>query len=96
MGFSGMGKPAASIQSCSALRVLQRVAELAANRHRLPEQPGEAARLGMLRHVAPAVERDLHQLVAALDVIVIPEGEDAELRADRRARRDRPRYPPCP
>jgi hypothetical protein len=36
----------------------------------------------MLRHVAPAVERDLHQLGAALGVVVILEGEDAELRAD--------------
>ena len=65
-----------------ALSVLQRVTQLAAHRHRLPEQPGKAARLRVSGHIAPAVERDFHQRLAALEVAIVLVGEDAELRAD--------------
>ena len=40
---------------------LDRVAEFAADRHRLPEQIGQPGRLGVLGDLAPAFERDVEE-----------------------------------
>ena len=60
---------------------LDRVAELAAHRHRLPEQIGQARRLGVLGHLAPAFECDVEQCRPPLRIVKILVGEDGELRA---------------
>ncbi len=61
---------------------LDRVAEFAADRHRLPEQIGQPGRLGVLGDLAPAFERDVEKPSPTLGIVIILVGEDGELRAD--------------
>ena len=64
---------------------LDRLAELAADAHRLPEQEVEPGRLGVLGDFRPAVDGDRDQFLAAGRIVEVPIGEDRELRADRGA-----------
>ncbi|EEF22977.1 conserved hypothetical protein [Ricinus communis] len=61
---------------------LNRLAEFAADAHRLPEDIGEAGSPGVFRHLAPAVDRDLNQLLTSRRIVIVLVGEDRELRAD--------------
>ena len=60
-----------------------RLPEFTPNRHGLPEDITEASRLRVLRYLAPAVDGDADQRLAASKVVEIAVGENRKLRADR-------------
>ena len=78
-------KPRLGDRVVKAARARLGMAEFAGDRHRLPEQVGEAARLRVLRHLAPAAERLGHDRVAAGGIVLVAVGQDRVLGADRRA-----------
>ncbi len=58
-----------------------RLAELTANRHRLPEDVFEPCRLALFGHVLPAVDHGFDQFLPARLVVVVLLREHRELRA---------------